>query len=466
MSLDSIPTLPRALNVSGDDLIGIIDMADRRSPKSVTVADAVASSVNDAIADNPSDTIEALGVSPQLYRTPLTVACVGTSITHQGTVLTTDVNPRIHDLTNGHAGWLEPLSNHRVRLARRNGVFEAYTDKTFGYPGYQLPGLTDGSTGVYPLDNAIASGAEVLVLEGGTNDVNTGLTDTSTTVSRVTSYWTKAVNSGKQVIALNILPIGSASGATKRDIITNANAQLVSVAASLGVTLIDSHSVATKDGNGYATDETLWDGIHPTPAYAHRLAKLIDTQLATYYADRPQSMIVPSAASSIWITQSNSPSQATIPTGWAKSGTFTDTYTAVTDADGTTWQRVKMVQGGAAKSVNSLYIRATSGFSAGDRVRFAVRMREVSGATFDANEFYAYGRTTANYSAWQYAYALSGGTNLGTGDYDPITGLFISPVLTVPSGTVAIDAAILFNPNTEVSVDVRQFGVFKVVENL
>jgi len=42
MSLDSIPTLPRALNVSGDDLIGIIDMADRRSPKSVTLTDAVA----------------------------------------------------------------------------------------------------------------------------------------------------------------------------------------------------------------------------------------------------------------------------------------------------------------------------------------------------------------------------------------------------------------------------------------
>jgi hypothetical protein len=57
MSLDSIPTLPRALNVSGDDLIGIIDMADRRSPKSVTLADAV----NNTISEDPSDTRDALG---------------------------------------------------------------------------------------------------------------------------------------------------------------------------------------------------------------------------------------------------------------------------------------------------------------------------------------------------------------------------------------------------------------------
>jgi len=71
MSLDSIPTLPRALSVSGDDLIGIIDMADRRSPKSVTIADAVAAagvavdneSVNAAIEEDVSATHTALDAS-------------------------------------------------------------------------------------------------------------------------------------------------------------------------------------------------------------------------------------------------------------------------------------------------------------------------------------------------------------------------------------------------------------------
>jgi len=59
MSLDSIPTLPRALNVSGDDLIGIIDMADRRSPKSATLAE----SVNAAIAEDPAASQTAIGAS-------------------------------------------------------------------------------------------------------------------------------------------------------------------------------------------------------------------------------------------------------------------------------------------------------------------------------------------------------------------------------------------------------------------
>ena len=68
MSLDSIPTLPRALSVSGDDLIGIIDMADRRSPKATTLSEAVSAAgvtvdtlnvkaygaVGDGVADDTS----------------------------------------------------------------------------------------------------------------------------------------------------------------------------------------------------------------------------------------------------------------------------------------------------------------------------------------------------------------------------------------------------------------------------
>lgn len=417
--------------------------------------------VNAAIAEDPQAVRDALAVS--FPAGPLRVACVGTSITNQGSLLVTDTSPRIVDLTNGHVGWLEHLSNHRVRLARRNGAFESSTDKSFGYSGFQLPGLTDGTTGVYPLDNAIASGAEVLVLEGGTNDVLTGLTDASTTVTRVTNYWTKAVNSGKRVIALNILPVGSSSGATKRDVITTANASLVSVAASLGVTLIDSHSVATKDGDGYATTETLWDGVHPTPAYAHRLAKLIDAQLATFYANRPQEMMVPAAASSIWITTNNSPTGTSIPSGWAKSGTFTDTYSTRTDSDGTTWQRIRMVQGGSAHAYNELYIRATTGITAGDRVRFACRLRAVSGS-FTAREVEISGRSTADYSTWRNFVAVTGGSNLGAGSYDPVSGLFVSPIYTIPASTVAVDAKLGFY-NTDVTVDIRQFGIFKVIEN-
>lgn len=449
--------------------------------------------------------------------TPLRVACVGTSITEQGSLLVTDSNPRIIDAGNGHAGWLEHLSNHRARLVRRNGVAETATDKTFGYSGYGLVGLTDGASAVFPLDNAIASDAEVLVLEGGTNDISGGVQ--ATIVSRITNYWTKAVASGKRVIALNVLPYGgqatsagsmvngetyeiytpgtttwtsfgaadnntgtvfvksggtatgtglalsksSATANTNKNLITAVNADIVAVAASLGVTLIDTHSVATLS-SGFATTESTWDGIHPTPAYAHRLAKLIDTQLATFYANRPQEMIVPAAGSGVWITSSNSPSGASIPSGWAKSGTFTDTYTAVSDTTGT-WQRIRMLQTGTAHSVNALYVRATTGFSAGERVRYACRIRPTSGATFTSRSIELWGRSTTDYSTWRYFDGIRAGSNLGTGDFDPVTGLYISPVFTIPASTVALDAYIQ-SYNTDVTFEVRQFGIFKVVENL
>lgn len=448
---------------------------------------------------------------------PLRVACVGTSITEQGSLLATDANPRIHDLGGGYAGWLEHLSNHRVRLVRRNGVGESLTDKTFGYSGYGLTGLTNGASGVYPLDNAIASGPEVFILEGGTNDVSDGVQ--ATIVNKVTNYWTKALNTGKPVIALNILPIGgkytaatamvngdtyeimtvgttvwtnfgaadnnagtvfvksgaagsgtgfvfsksSATATTNKNLIAAVNADLVAVAAGLGVTLIDTHAAATMSG-GFATVESVWDSIHPTPAFAHRIAKLINTQLSTLYANRPQEMIIPAAASGLWITTSNSPTGVSIPSGWAKSGTITDTYSLTTDADGTTWQRVRFLQAGAAGSYNEIYNRATTGFAAGDRVRFCIRIRPVSGATFTAHDIAFMGRSTADYLTWRNCCAVTQGSNYAIGDFDPITGLFVSPILTIPSGTVGIDAKIGFY-NTDVTFEFRQAGVFKVVEN-
>jgi lysophospholipase L1-like esterase len=448
---------------------------------------------------------------------PLRVACVGTSITNQGSVLTTDGVPRIHDLTNGHAGWLEHLTNHRIRLVRRNGVYETATDKTFGYSGFGLTGLTDGSGGVYPLDNAIAGGAEVIVLEGGTNDVSGG-DSAATVLTKITAYWTKAVNSGAQVIALNIPPMGSGIiNTTKRDVITTVNAALPDLATSLGVTLVDAYATATIDGSGFATIESAWDGIHPTPAYANRVAALIAIPLNAICANRSQEMIVPHAqgalttagafavgtkyiiasigttnfvpigagsntvgveftatgagsgtgtayvANPLWITPQPNPSQTgTKPNGWTNTGGFTGTYTAVTDADGTLWQRVRMVQSGAANAIMQLFPSISTGFAAGDRLRFSCRLRAVAGSADDFTEFEAYGQNNAGTNT--IFRAIAGGANLGTGNYNPITGLFVSPVFTVPTATTAIFYRLGFYGN-DVTFDIRQFGVFKVIEN-
>jgi len=507
---------------------------------------------------------------------PLRVALVGTSITAQSSAIDTTHQPRIHDTGAGYGAWLEHISGHRVRLVRNYGTAESASQKTFGYSGYQLPGLTDGASGVYPLDNALNSGAEMLVLEGGINDIITGGVSAATLITRLTSYWTKAVSTGLPVIAFNCTPYGggataaasmtngntyeiysagtttwtsfgaadnnvgtvfvksgsagtgtgvaldksSATATTRRDNIATANASLSAIATSLGVTLIDTHALATMSG-GFATTESLWDGIHPTPAYAHRLAVAINTQIASSYAARPPATIVPPSSSAIWVTTNNSPSQATIPTGWAKGGSaFTDTWSAQTDADGTTWQRVRVVPS-VANTAGSIYIRATTGLKQGERVRFACRLRPVSG-THTLRDITILGRVSGSNASFVNFRAISQGSNLGTGNFNPITGLFISPEFTVPpfvtslnatsmvagkqyeiltvgttdftlvgavnntvgtrfiataagtgTGTVInpvitdpviIDAFIDFTA-TDVTYDIRQFGVFKVISN-
>ena len=458
--------------------------------------------------------------SKALLNGPLRVACVGTSITNQSSTLVTDNLPRITDLTNGHAGWLEHLSNHRVRLMRRNGTYETATDKTFGYAGAKVGGLTDGvaNYGVYPLDNAIKSGAEILVVEGGTNDVPDG---SAAAITAITAYWTKAVASGKKVIALNVPPTGGvitdanlmvngntyeistpgnttwtsygaadnntgtvfvksggtasgtgraldktvAAAATTKNTITTINAALPAIASSLGVTLIDIHTSAVLS-SGLATTESLWDGTHPTPAYAHRIAKLIDAQLAASYANRPQEFIVPNDSSGLWISTNPSPHQGTAPTGYSLAWA-TAAWASVTDADGTTWQRCTLTQSQAAYTEDQVYIRTTSGFTAGDKVRFCVRIRPSTGATgyVDVREISALAVFSGGGTI--YATAISGGTNTGTGKYDPMTGLFVSPEVTIPSGTTTIDARLGFanGAASACGFEFRQFGVFKVVSN-
>lgn len=58
-SLDDIPTLPLA-NLSGDDMIAVIDGSDRRSPRQATLAQLGSSIVNPALAADPESAWEAL----------------------------------------------------------------------------------------------------------------------------------------------------------------------------------------------------------------------------------------------------------------------------------------------------------------------------------------------------------------------------------------------------------------------
>ena len=61
-SLDDIPTLPPA-NLSGDDMIAVIDGSDRRSPRQATLSQLGSSIVSPALAADPAGAVTALDAS-------------------------------------------------------------------------------------------------------------------------------------------------------------------------------------------------------------------------------------------------------------------------------------------------------------------------------------------------------------------------------------------------------------------
>ena len=399
-------------------------------------------------------------ISVQYHPYIRTVCCVGTSITDQGNgVATTAGGIREIDYSNGHSGWLRHLLNSSVTYPIK--FHRGATNYNHGWPGWKLPGITNGANGYTPADDALKTNADIYILEGGTNDIILDdLTSAADVITNITNYWDKFINAGREVIAFNVLPVGSGDGATKRDKVTTVNAALPAAAAARGITLLDTHSVATKDGSGYATTETLHDGHHPTPAYAHRLAKLAAAPLSSRVGN---SCPIPHDSSAAWVTQSNSPSQATTPTGWVLSVVSgTATYSAVTDAgSGPTWQRVTLHNTGTAYSNIGFYCQATSGFAAGDICRLTANIRAASG-TFDVRDWtffvncYAGGNIAT--------FAMGTGGNVGTGLFDPVTGVFTSPPFVIPASTTAVTWNLILYAN-DATFDVRNIGVFKQLTN-
>ncbi len=415
-----------------------------------TAATAYATAAQGAKADTARQT--------RYYKT---ICCVGTSITFAGNALvTTAGGAREYDSTMAHSGWLRHLLGGNAIYPLRSDRGE--TVHNHGWSGWNLSGngtqggIVYGASGFTPADDALKTDADLYVLEGGTNDVNNSFT-TANIIANITAYWTKFRAAGRDVIAINIPPLGSASGTTKRDAITTVNAALPAIATSLGVTLVDIYALSTRDGSGYATSQTLWDGVHPTVAYAHKIAAAI---AAVIPADKiPDLNLIPKAGSAQWVTSDSNPSGASKPGSWTKSGTsFTDTYSAVTDADGsTTWQRITFARsGGTAYSTLGYYNQATTGFQAGDVMRLSGRIRAATG-TFAVRDFALYVNCYANGNITTVAIQGSGSSS----DMDPITGTFISPPFTVPVGTTAITWNLnIFCDN--ITFDIRDIGVFKV----
>ena len=452
-------TLTNADGTAASLTAGTATVANGLKSATTTVA------VSSATAPTAGQVLTATGTTAATWQSPRryykTICCVGTSITFAGNSITTTAGgPRENDSARGHSGWLRHLLGSNVIYPLRSDRGE--TVHNHGWSGWNVSGngtqagIVYGNNGYTPADDALKTDADLYILEGGTNDISNGYSN-AVVIQNITDYWTKFRAAGRDVIAVNIPPRGSSAGTTVRDSIVTVNAALPAIATSLGVTLVDIYSLATLDGSGYATTASLWDGTHPGTAYAHKIASAIAAVIPSEKI--PDLNIIPKATSAQWVTSSNSPSQATIPTGWTKlAATFTDTYSAVTDSDTTTWQRVTLTRtSGTSYSAIGFYNQVTTGFKAGDLMRASAKIRAATG-TFDVGDFgftvACYGSDGANVST----VALQGPGD--TNPMDPITGTFTTPPFTVPFGTTAITWTLTFYGNN-VTCDIREIGVFR-----
>jgi hypothetical protein len=338
-------------------------------------------------------------------------------------------------------------------------------DMDHGYSGWTLRQLIDGQTWsggpgfIRPMDDAYAANADGYVLEGGTNDI-IGQTS-ATIISQITEYWTWFRSRNKPVIALDVLPLGTAYALpwtnAHRDKVMEVNAALPAIAASLGVTLVPTHPLVVKDGNGFVSTDYLWDGVHPSGKFALAISQAIAAVLQPHTVNLPESLI-PSHTSALWLNSVSFTPGATRPAPWSHGlgAGVSAAYSAQTDGDGTKWQRVAL-SGGSGYPGSQISIYLGSGFTVGTTIRGSMRIRGVS-AGWDARSL------RVNIDCWNgaasYSYAIQPNNN-GTGVYDPVTGLFTTPDFLVPAGTTQIQMICYLEANAA-TFDVRQFGMYRL----
>jgi lysophospholipase L1-like esterase len=399
------------------------------------------------------------------------VCCVGTSITDGGTQRVNDFE---YHAANSHAGWLKHLLQERIAYPPRQNAFKPAGDWDHGYSGATVQQLIAGGSwlnnfdpNLVPVADALATNADVYVLEGGTNDLSGNPADNAAILQRIRNYWDYFRSRGKPVIALTVLPVGKTRhtgvpndrGTTAhRDQILAINQALIPIAEELGVELIDVHRFCEMDADGFAKLSSLWDGIHPNSAYAHAIAEAVTEVIAPHTLENPEPYI-PGPNSPAWLSPNVNPSQNSKPGGWATEGATTFTWSSHTDLYGQTWQRISFDH---ATELPWVAVQCTifSGFAEGDVVRSVIRVRDLPGSFKGVSTFNSY------LYAWNgthlKASALDQAGNLGVGhQVRGASGLFISPAFTVPAGTTQLRWVFTFQKAQAATVDLRQCGIFR-----
>ena len=279
-------------------------------------------------------------------RVPLvrTICFFGTSITNANSdSLGGGTSNYVSTRSSGFGAVAQTVLEHRFALARRSNAYTAAggsPDADHGYSGATCAKLLSGGLAGYeaivPISDAKATGADAIVIEAGANDTALGA---SAMAAAILALVDAARGHFKKVFVLNVLPRGSGAGSTVRDTIISVNATLATEVPARGCVLVDAWTAIPKDADNYALATHIHDGTHPSAAGGIVIGKVLAEALRPYC--RGDAYVVPSVASGKRLTSNFlEVGSGSLPTGWAQSVAGSGrSYSAITDGDGTKWQR-------------------------------------------------------------------------------------------------------------------------------
>lgn len=194
-----------------------------------------------------------------------TIALLGDSITGQNTGDGGAANNAFHQAV-GYFTWANIYLGQRFTLVQNGNQLTE-----FGGSGMSVQTMISGGQ----LAAAVASGADWLLVHGGTNDL---ATRTAVQIAAdLQTCWDTAIAAGMRVIATTILP-RDAAGDTQAtwDKVRDTNALIrTNARATRGVTLVDWYSAIVDPTTGKGSSTYLADGVHPNVNGANRMGKVL-----------------------------------------------------------------------------------------------------------------------------------------------------------------------------------------------
>ena len=366
------------------------------------------------------------------------VARLAKKIAFLGDSITDGISGPDYTILRGYGAVAQTALSQRFSLVRRADAYG--TDSDYGYGGFRALDLADGRDGVHPADEVAATDADLVFVNAGINDINSGA-DAATTVNRIVALHRKLKLLGKNTIGSTLMSLGSNYGAAKRDAADAVNVSLPAALTSIGVPVLSWHTVAIRDANGFVVPGDLYDGIHPTAALGVRTGLALADFLDERVGRTPFSP--PLAGSAQWIT--GSPYVANSVAGkdpawlpqWGSEG---NSYAKLTDTQGLVWQQCTSMQNGV-NGMHTIYAASPFGGSTpslvGKRIRGVARIGLPPGNTLKGAMLWAHCQNSA-YADLTSRYAMlcsDDEVQRSGGAIQSFTGLFLTEEFTVPAQT-------------------------------